>query len=137
MSTESERTVEERRAIRKEAADQIDPETAEVFWMWGSLADPYGEFPDLPEKYHHIGRLYYARSPGSHVWVEFGDLPESDSKGIGGKAASRTRPAALGRLMGDQPRERATAAHASRDVKGHRGPRRGACHHGRFPQPAT
>jgi hypothetical protein len=80
MSTETERALKD---FRKEAADQIDPETAEVFWKWGCLADPYGDFPDLPqEEYHHIGRLYYARSPGSHVWVEFGDLPEATRRAL-------------------------------------------------------
>jgi hypothetical protein len=64
-------------AIRKEAALHIDPETAEVMWTWGETLDPYGIEPDLPNELRQIGREYFARSPGSDVWVWFGDLPDN------------------------------------------------------------
>jgi hypothetical protein len=64
-------------ATRKEAGAQIDPETAEVHWGYGYTLDPYGVFPDLPEEYQQVQRLYFARAPGSNVWVEFADLPEA------------------------------------------------------------
>jgi hypothetical protein len=64
-------------AIRKEAGLKIDPETAEVHWGYGQTLDPYGVDPDLPEELQQIGREYFARSPGSDVWVHFGDLPET------------------------------------------------------------
>jgi len=64
-------------ATRKEAGLQIDPKTAEVHWGWGQICDPYGIDPDLPEEYDCIGRIYFARSPGSGVWVSFDDLPEA------------------------------------------------------------
>jgi hypothetical protein len=71
--------VEEWLAIRKEAGLKIDPETAEVFWCYADVADPYGVKGDLiPEEYRGcIGRDSFARSPGSDVWVWFGDLPDA------------------------------------------------------------
>jgi hypothetical protein len=64
-------------AIRKEAALKIDPETAEVEWWYAQTLDPYGVNPELPEEYQQVGREYFARSPGSDVWVWFGDLPDA------------------------------------------------------------
>jgi len=64
-------------AIRKEAGMKIDPETAEVDWCYGLTLDPYGVYPELPEECQQVGRAYFARSPGSDVWVEFGDLPKA------------------------------------------------------------
>jgi hypothetical protein len=61
---------------RKEEALKIDPETAEVFWNYGFVLDPYGLY-DLTEEEKCIGRIYFARSPGSDVWVSFYDLPEA------------------------------------------------------------
>jgi hypothetical protein len=63
-------------AIRKQAALQIDPETAEIDWIFAQVCDPYGVDPDLPEEYRAIGRAYFARSPGGDIWVSFDDLPE-------------------------------------------------------------
>ena len=63
-------------AIRKEAGLKIDPETAEVDWKYAQTLDPYGIDPDLPEELRQVGREYFARSPGSDIWVHFGDLPE-------------------------------------------------------------
>jgi hypothetical protein len=63
-------------SIRKEAGLKIDPETAEVWWEYGQTLDPYGIDPDLPEEYQQVGREYFARSPGSDIWVSFHDLPE-------------------------------------------------------------
>lgn len=64
-------------AIRKEAGLHIDPETAEVEWVYAYTLDPYGIYPELPEEFQQVGREYFARSPGSDVWVDFGDLPEA------------------------------------------------------------
>ena len=64
-------------AIRKEAGLKIDPETAEVEWIYAQTLDPYGVYPELPEECQQVGREYFARSPGSDVWVNFGDLPEA------------------------------------------------------------
>ena len=51
-------------------------ETAEVEWTYAQTLDPYGD-PDLPEEYQQVGRAYFARSPGSNVWVCFYDLPDA------------------------------------------------------------
>ena len=64
-------------SIRREAAQHIDPETAEVDWDYGQILDPYRIDPDLPEELQCVGRLYFARSPGSNIWVSFYDLPEA------------------------------------------------------------
>jgi hypothetical protein len=64
-------------AIRKEEALKIDPDTAEVDWSYALTLDPYGVLDEweLPQEFHQVGREYFARAPGSDVWVEFGDLP--------------------------------------------------------------
>jgi hypothetical protein len=72
--TDEERT--EFLRIRKEAGLKIDPETAEVAWDYRQVVDPYGIYPSHPES-DCVGRAYFARAPGSDIWVEFGDLPDS------------------------------------------------------------
>jgi hypothetical protein len=69
-------TVEQWLEIRKEAGPELDPETAEVTWSYAQTLDPYGVDPDLPEELHQVGRAYFTRSPGSDIWVWFGDLPD-------------------------------------------------------------
>jgi hypothetical protein len=69
-------------ALRKEAAKHIDGATAEVDWNYDLVLDPYGIDPELPEEYRLtdecrcVGRNYFARAPGSDVWVSFDDLPD-------------------------------------------------------------
>ena len=75
-------TVEQWLAIRKEAALKIDPDTAEVNWHYIQILDPYGVRPDLPEECDCFGRGFFARSPGSDVWVSFYDLPENVVKAL-------------------------------------------------------
>jgi hypothetical protein len=62
---------------RKAAALQIDPETAQVMWAYIWDFDPYGLYANLPEELRQAGRGYFARDPGSDIWVEFGDLPKA------------------------------------------------------------
>lgn len=65
------------KALLKIAGQQIDPETAELDWTYIQIIDPYGVFPqDIVEQYDCVGRGYFARVPGSDVWIEFGDLPD-------------------------------------------------------------
>ena len=64
-------------SLRKEAARCIDPATAEVISIYAQTMDPYGIDPDLPEELQCVGREYFARAPGSDLWVWFGDLPEA------------------------------------------------------------
>ena len=61
-------------AIRKDAAKAIDPATAEIRWQYGEIDDPFGL--GAAEEWSCIGRNYFARAPGSDVWVSFGDLPK-------------------------------------------------------------
>ena len=68
--------VEQWLASRKEAGLKIDPETAEVDWEYGQVMDPYRVYSDLPEECQQVGRQYFARSPGSDIWVHFRDLPD-------------------------------------------------------------
>ena len=84
-----EMTVEQWLAIRKEAGLKIDPETAEVEWIYALTLDPYGVYPELPEEYRQVGREYFARSPGSDVWVLFGDLPDAIESALWEKHKSK------------------------------------------------
>jgi hypothetical protein len=81
--------VEQWFAIRKEAGQQIDPETAEVEWWYAQVLDPYGVRPEIPEEGRQIGRAYFARSPGSDVWVWFDDLPDAVREALWEKHKSR------------------------------------------------
>jgi hypothetical protein len=73
----NEETVEQWLAIRKKEGLKIDPETAEVEWTYAQTLDPYGVRPELPEECRQVGREYFARAPGSDVWVWFHDLPDA------------------------------------------------------------
>ena len=75
-NVEGELSIEKWLEIRKLAGSKIDPETAEVCWTYAQTLDPYGVDPDLPDELNCIGREYFARSPGSDIWVWFGDLSD-------------------------------------------------------------
>ena len=75
-------TKEELLAVRQAEAKQIDPETAEIDWDWGQILDPYGLDPDLPDECCQVGRIYFARRPGSEIWVCFYDLPTAVGKAL-------------------------------------------------------
>ena len=74
--TVDELTIEQWLQVRKEEGRKIDPDTAEVTWIYAQTLDPYGVYPDLPEECQCIGRLNFARSPDSDIWVSFYDLPD-------------------------------------------------------------
>ena len=69
-------------AIRKAEALNIDPDTAEVDWEYGQTLDPYGVCPDLPDEYQQVGRQYFARRPGSDIWVSFYDIPKKTCEAL-------------------------------------------------------
>ena len=75
--TMTEEECQEFLSTRREAGKHIDPTTAEVEWDYGEIMDPYGIDPDLPDELKCSGRIYFARSPGSDIWVCFDDLPEA------------------------------------------------------------
>jgi hypothetical protein len=62
---------------RKAAALEIDPETAELHWAYRHTMDPYGVDKNLPDECKQIGREWFARAPGSDIWVSFHDLPDA------------------------------------------------------------
>lgn len=61
--------------IRKAAGREIDPETARLHWAYRYTMDPYGVEKDLPDECKQIGREWFARAPGSDIWVSFDDIP--------------------------------------------------------------
>jgi hypothetical protein len=94
--------VEKWLAIRKEAGRKIDPDTAEVISIPVQYDDPYGLYPEPPEGWN-IGRDYFARSPGSEIWVWFGDLPDATSDALWAK--HKANLAAFTVFMKDRPAE--------------------------------
>ena len=68
-------SVEEWLVIRKKAALEIDPKTADYTWEYGLTLDPYGVYDDLTEEEQQVQRNHFVRSPGSDIWVSFRDLP--------------------------------------------------------------
>jgi len=62
---------EEWLAIRKKAGRKINPETAEVMWRYGYALDPYGIGSRFSSAFQQLQRNYFARSPGSDIWVFF------------------------------------------------------------------
>ncbi|MBR1155247.1 hypothetical protein [Bradyrhizobium sp. JYMT SZCCT0428] len=67
---------------RKEAGRKIDPETAEVDYFYVPQIN-YDDY-DMRGFYEH-GREYFARSPGSDIWVSFQDLPNETRNKLGQK----------------------------------------------------
>jgi hypothetical protein len=54
---------------------------------------------ELPEEVNMMGREYFARAPGSEIWVEFTDLPEETRDKLWKKHRSELAfPAGLDRL---------------------------------------
>jgi hypothetical protein len=84
-------TVKYLSALRRSVGLHIDPETAEVSWIFAQTLDPYGDLPNLPEEHWQVGREYFARSPGSNVWIWFGDLPEATCDALWKKRMKRQR----------------------------------------------
>ena len=76
-------------AERKAAGLQIDPATAEVAWWYAPTSDPYGVYPALPEQIGHIGREYFARAPGSDMWISCRDLPDATRDALWAKHSSK------------------------------------------------
>ena len=74
--TEVEISVQEWLAIRKEAGKKIDPQTAKVMRTHCYTVDPYGVYSDLSDEERQVGRVYFACSPDSKIWVHFGDLTD-------------------------------------------------------------
>jgi hypothetical protein len=95
-TTENQLTVEQWLAIRSEAGIRIDPETADVMCIHAQTLDPYGVYRDLPEEQRQLGREYFACSPGSDIWVWFGDLPDETREKLWEMRGYATLPCAEG-----------------------------------------
>jgi hypothetical protein len=89
VPTTVEVTVKYLQALRRAVGLHIDPETAEVYWIYAQTLDPYGDHPNLPEELQQIGREYFACSPGSDVWIDFGDLPAATRDALWKKRRER------------------------------------------------
>ena len=101
--SDDEIKIKEWLAIRKEAGRKIDPNTAEVMWCYQYDQDPYGIDPELPEELRQVGREYFARSPGSDVWVWFGDIPNATWDALWEKHRAKLAfPAGLPQINDDE-----------------------------------
>jgi hypothetical protein len=90
--TTVEVTVKYLEALRQAVGLHIDPETAEVAWIYAQTLDPYGDDPNLPEECRQIGREYFARSPGSDLWILFDDLPKATCDALWKKHTEKQGP---------------------------------------------
>jgi hypothetical protein len=64
------------------AGRQIDPKTAEVDSEWCQMVDPNGIYSDSPPEGGCIGRLDFARAPGTELWILFDDLPAATCEAL-------------------------------------------------------
>lgn len=62
---------------RQQVGLEINPASAEVFFVYGETDDPYNDEPDFLPKYRSIGRVYFAVDPKVGVAVAFRDLPDA------------------------------------------------------------
>jgi hypothetical protein len=62
-------------ADRAAAGARIDPATAQVWFQYVQILDPYGEL-DLEPECHCIGRVFFAADPVERIAVSFYELPE-------------------------------------------------------------
>jgi hypothetical protein len=74
-----------RREERKAVGRRIDPATANVFFEYGQVVDPYGDDPDLPEEWWCVGRMFFAVDPAEGIAVWFGDLPDQTREALNDK----------------------------------------------------
>lgn len=102
MTDDTDMPIEQWLQLRKDEAPLIDPATAEVFWHYTQVIDPYGVLTEIPDGCDCVGRSYFARRPGSDIWVWFGDLPEETRDALWGRHSSKLAfPAGLEGLLGN------------------------------------
>jgi hypothetical protein len=77
-NAEYKRRMEERRA----AGLLLDPSAAEIDWNYAQTLDPYGDGLPLLSQEEQVGREYFARAPGSDIWICVGDLPDATRDAI-------------------------------------------------------
>jgi hypothetical protein len=91
--------------IRKTAGREIDPDTARLHWAYRYTLDPYGVQKDLPDEGKQISREWFARAPGSDIWVSFHDLPTALIPALRRRAENQPN-ASVERLMASIARDR-------------------------------
>ncbi len=84
----------------KEAGLTINPRTAEVTFYWRYVTDPYGVYSNLPDQLRQVGRVHFARSPDSVVWVSFHDIPDETTDELWRKVHAGAYPSALPGFLG-------------------------------------
>ena len=63
-------------AVRLAEAKLIDPATAEISCDWCQIDDPYGLYDLAEDRCSCVGKVRFARRPGSSIWVCFYDLTD-------------------------------------------------------------
>jgi hypothetical protein len=71
-------------AERTAVGARIDPATAEVWFVYGQVLDPYGD-GGVPYEYECVGRMFFAADPVEEIAVSFYDLPQATVDAFGGK----------------------------------------------------
>jgi hypothetical protein len=67
---------------RERAALDIDPATAKIACSNEQLFDPYGVYPEVPERYRYCVREHFVCSPDRNVWVLFEHLPKTTADAL-------------------------------------------------------
>jgi hypothetical protein len=78
-------TTQEWLAIQMAEGLKINPETAEVECYYEAKFEHGVYYPRLPEECRGIGREYFARGPGSDIWISFQNLPKAIRKRLRAK----------------------------------------------------
>jgi hypothetical protein len=70
--------------LRIAAGKRINPETADVWFEYGQILDPYGDGGSMPSDSEHycVGRVWFAADPRERLAVEWGDLPNATKKAL-------------------------------------------------------
>jgi hypothetical protein len=77
-------------AERAAVGARIHPATAEVWFEYGEVLDPYDEL-DLEPEEHCVGRQWFAADPAEQIAVHFYDLPLATRDALEGKRRSADR----------------------------------------------
>jgi hypothetical protein len=94
-----ERVAREARIKERNAAGvRIDSLTAQVWWTYAQILDPYGD-GGLTEEEDCVGRVWFAMDPIERIPVCHYDLPEATWQAIQERGNSINPTAALERLM--------------------------------------
>jgi hypothetical protein len=71
---------------------RIDPATAEVWFLYGQVLDPYGDGEIDPESEAYcVGRVWFACDPSEQVAVSFDDLPDATRDALDDKRQTADR----------------------------------------------